>query len=252
MQQYKYGECVALFEELIQKNPNNKDYWLHQANAFLGLAESSKAAVNYEVVKRMGKADALVLNQLGDFYINNGVYKTAFEAYRDALKIDGSKKSQLSTRSVDVMISVGELEYATALLKSIREVRKVDFEEKDQLKVLQLEARLLFAKGNEDSAASILEKIVEKDPLDGESVLILADYYGRNENLEKAELFYQRAAQLDDFEVRAKISHAQFHVLQDAYHKALPLLREAQLKRPRNNVQRYLDKVEKLAKLKTN
>ncbi|MFL2909610.1 MAG: hypothetical protein ACJZ70_03625 [Limisphaerales bacterium] len=150
------------------------------------------------------------------------------------------------------MISVGELEYAAALLKSIREVRKVDFEEKDQLKVLQLEARLLFAKGNEDSAVSILEKIVEKDPLDGESVLILADYYGRNENLEKAELFYQRAAQLDDFEVRAKIAHAQFHVLRDAYHKALPLLREAQLKRPRNNVQRYLDKVEKLAKLKTN
>ena len=88
--------------------------------------------------------------------------------------------------------------------------------------------------------------------MDGESILILADYYGRNENLEKAELFYQRAAQLDDFEVRAKISHAQFHVLRDAYHKALPLLREAQLKRPRNNVQRYLDKVEKLAKLKTN
>ena len=252
LQQYKYGECVALCEELIQKNPNNKDYWLYQANAFLGLAESSKAAVNYEVVKRMGKADSLVLNQLGDFYINNGVYKTAFEAYRDALKIDGSKKSQLSTRSVDVMISVGELEYATALLKSIREVGKVDFEEKDQLKILQLEARLLFAKGNEDSAVSILEKIVEKDPLDGESVLILADYYGRNKNVEKAELFYQRAAQLDDFEVRAKISHAQFHVLRDAYHKALPLLREAQLKRPRNNVQRYLDKVEKLAKLKTN
>ncbi|MFL2909609.1 MAG: tetratricopeptide repeat protein [Limisphaerales bacterium] len=95
LQQYKYGECVALCEELIQKNPNNKDYWLYQANAFLGLAESSKAAVNYEVVKRMGKADALVLNQLGDFYINNGVYKTAFEAYRDALK--NRREQEVST-----------------------------------------------------------------------------------------------------------------------------------------------------------
>ena len=252
LQQYKYGECVTLFGELIQKNPDNKDYWLHQANAFLGLAESKKAAVNYEIVRRMGKADAIVLNQLGDIYINDGVYETAYEAYRDAVMVGGGKKAEPPIRSVDIMISVGEYEYATALLKNIREVRQGEFEERNQLKVLQLEARLLLAKGEEANAINILEEIVEKDPLDGESILILAEYYGRNEKEEEAELFYQRAEQIDDFEVRAKISHAQFHVFRNAFDKAVPLLREAQAKRPRDNVQRYLDQVEKLAKLKTN
>ena len=252
LQQYKYGECVTLFGELIQKNPDNKDYWLHQANAFLGLAESKKAAINYEIVRRMGKADAVVLNQLGDIYINDGVYETAYEAYRDAVMVGGAKKAAPPIRSVDIMISVGEYKYATALLESIREVRQGEFDEKNQLKVLQLEARLLLAKGEEVSAVATLEKIVEKDPLDGESILILAEYYGRNEKEEEAELFYQRAEQIDEFEVRAKISHAQFHVLRNAFNKAVPLLREAQAKRPRDNVQRYLDQVEKLSKLKTN
>jgi tetratricopeptide (TPR) repeat protein len=200
----------------------------------------------------MGKADAIVLNQLGDIYINDGVYETAYEAYRDAVMVGGGKKAAPPIRSVDIMISVGEYEYATALLKNIREVRQGEFEERNQLKVLQLEARLLLAKGEEANAIDILEKIVEKDPLDGESILILAEYYGRNEKEEEAELFYQRAEQIDDFEVRAKISHAQFHVFRNAFDKAVPLLREAQAKRPRDNVQRYLDQVEKLAKLKTN
>ena len=104
--------------------------------------------------------------------------------------------------------------------------------------------------GEEVGAVSRLEEIVEKDPLDGESILLLADYYGRNEKAEKAELFYQRAEQIDLFEVRAKISHAQFHVARNNYNKALPLLRDAQAKRPRENVQQYLNQVEKLAKLK--
>ena len=251
LQQYKYGECVTLFGELIQSNPDNKDYWLHQANAFLGLAESKKAAVNYEIVRRMGKADAIVLNQLGDIYINDGVYETAYEAYRDAVLVGGGGKNAPSLRSVDIMISVGEYEYATALLKSIREARQGEFEDDNRLKILQLEGRLLLAKGEEANAVDILEKIVEKDPLDGESILILAEYYGNNEKEEEAELFYQRAEQIAEFEVRAKISHAQFHVLRNAFNKAVPLLKEAQSKRPRDNVQRYLDQVEKLAKLKT-
>ena len=75
---------MTLFGELIQAKPDNADYWLHQANAYLGLAESTKAATNYEVVRRMGKADAKVLNQLADIYINEGTYDLALAEYREA------------------------------------------------------------------------------------------------------------------------------------------------------------------------
>ena len=149
----------------------------------------------------MGKADSKVLNQLGDIYVNDGTYKIAYEAYRDAVISGDGKESVPPIRSVDILVSVGEYEYASALLETIREIRKGEFKEKDKLKVLQLEARLLFAKGEEVGAVSRLEEIVEKDPLDGESILLLADYYGRNEKAEKAELFYQRAEQIDLFEV---------------------------------------------------
>ena len=252
LQQHKYGESVALFGEMIQKNPDNADYWLHQANGYLGLAESQKAATNYEIVRRMGKADSKVLNQLGDIYVNEGTYKLAYDAYREAVTLDKAKETAPPIRAVDILISVGEYDHASALLENIREIRKSEFGEEDHLKVLQLEARLLLAKGEEAKAITALEQIVEKDPLDGESLLILADYYGRNDKSEEAGLYFQRAEQIDDFEVRAKIAHAQFHVSRSAYAKAVPLLKSAQSKRPRDSVQRYLNQVEKLARLTVN
>ena len=198
----------------------------------------------------MGKADAKVLNQLGDIYVNEGTYKLAHDAYRDAVAADKAKETAPPIRAVDILISVGEYEHATELLASIREILKDKFGEEDRLKVLQLEARLLLVKGEEAKAIAALEQIVDKDPLDGESLLLLADYYGRNDKAEEAELFFQRAEQIDDFEVRAKIAHAQFHVGRSAYAKAVPLLKSAQAKRPRDSVQRYLSQVEKLARLK--
>jgi len=249
LQQQKYGECVTLFGELIQAKPDNADYWLHQANAYLGQAESIKAATNYEVVRRMGKADARVLNQLADIYINEGTYDLAFAAYRDAAAADKEKEVVPPIRAADILISVGEFDRGNSLLAQIRSIHKNQFNEADRLKILQLEARVQLANGEEAKAIKTLEQIVDKDPLDGESLLLLADYYGRNDNVEKAGLFYQRAEQLDDFEVRAKISHAQFLVHRSQYAKAVPLLKSAQAKRPRDSVQRYLDQVVKLARL---
>ena len=252
LQQYKYGESVTLFGEMIQKDPDNADYWLHQANGYLGLAESDKAATNYEIVRRMGKADSKVLNLLGDIYVNQGTYKLAYDAYQEAVTLDKAKETAPPIRAVDILISVGEYDHASALLGNIRDVRENEFGEDDRLKVLQLEARLLLATGEEDRAIKALEQIVEKDPLDGESLLLLADYYGRNDKTEEAELFFQRAEQIDDFEVRAKVAHAQFLVSRSAYAKAVPLLKSAQSKRPRDSVQRYLNQVEKLARLTGN
>ncbi|MAE30929.1 MAG: hypothetical protein CMO43_04945 [Verrucomicrobiales bacterium] len=249
LQQQKYGECVTLFGELIQKDPDNADYWLHQANAYLGLAESNKAATNYEVVRRMGKADAKVLNQLGDIYINGGTYGLAFEAYRDAAAADKARETAPPLRAADILISAGEFDHGNALLAQIRDIQNNELKEADRLKILQLEARVQLAKGEEARAIRTLEQIVDSDPLDGESLLLLADYYGRNDDAEKAELFFQRAEQLDDFEVRAKIAHAQFLVHRSQYAKAVPLLKSAQAKRPRDSVQRYLDQVVKLSRL---
>ena len=57
LKQRKYGEAVTLCEELIAKFPDRSEFWLIQANAYVGLNQPMKAAENYEIVQRMGRSE---------------------------------------------------------------------------------------------------------------------------------------------------------------------------------------------------
>ncbi|MFN9334497.1 MAG: tetratricopeptide repeat protein, partial [Planctomycetota bacterium] len=98
-----------------------------------------------------------------------------------------------------------------------------------------------------EDEARILEQTVALDPLDGEALILLGQYHARNGKPDLAILQYERAAGVPAFEADAKLRHAQLLVGQARYAEALPLLRRAQQVKPRDNVQQFLDQVERVA-----
>ena len=61
--------------------------------------------------------------------------------------------------------------------------------------------------------------------------------------------YFERSAAINEkFEADAKVRHAQLLVKLGRYDQALPLLRRAQQIKPRDNVQDYLDQVERVAR----
>jgi tetratricopeptide (TPR) repeat protein len=78
--------------------------------------------------------------------------------------------------------------------------------------------------------------------------MLLGQHYSRQNEPDRAILYYERAASLDAFEVNAKIRHAQVLVGMARYADAIPLLRRAQEVRPREDIARYLEQVERIAK----
>ena len=89
---------------------------------------------------------------------------------------------------------------------------------------------------------------VALDPLDGEALILLGQHSSRAGEIEKAIFYYERAASLEKFEADAKVRHAQLLVKTGNYADALPLLRRAQQLKPRDNIQDYLEQVERVAK----
>jgi tetratricopeptide (TPR) repeat protein len=104
------------------------------------------------------------------------------------------------------------------------------------------------AEGAGDEEARVLEQIVELDPLDGEALILLGQYSSRAGDDEKAIFYYQRAANLEAYEADADVRYAQLLVKQGKIAEALPLLRRAQVLKPRDNVQSYLDQLERMNK----
>jgi tetratricopeptide (TPR) repeat protein len=246
--QERYAEAVALCKGMIEAHPERADLWLLQANAYIGLNQPLKAAENYELVDRLGQSTVESLNMLGDIYVNESLFEMAVTAYIRALEKNPDGSAERAIRASKVLIARGALEETKRLIARIENLHGERLDTAGRKDLLKLRARIAVAEGSGAEEAKVLEEIVALDPLDGEALILLGQHAARANDAEKALFCYERAESLEKFEADAKIRHAQLLVGQGKYTEALPLLRRAQELKPRDDIQKYLDQIERVAK----
>jgi len=248
LRQQKLAETVSLSEELLAKMPDRADLWLLQASALVGMGEPRKAAENYEIVRRMGKASVSNLHALGDLYAHESLWDLAAGSYSDALAKDPHQAWQRPVRNLEVLAQGGAVEQAAALLRKTRETYGKNLEPAGEKRLLRLDARLAAAQGKGEEVTRSLEAIVAMDPMDGEALLLLGQHYFQASDPERAAVCYERAESLEPFEAEARLRHARILAGQGRYREAVPLLKRVQELKPRDDVARYLEQVERLAR----
>lgn len=246
--QERFAEAAALCKQLILEQPGKPDVWLLQANAFIGLNQPMKAAENYEIVDQLGKSTVDSLYMLGDIYINQELYDIAANTYIRAFAIDEEKNTSRPIRSAKILASRGAMEETSLVVDQIQSTYNEQLTTDDKKDLLKIQARLAVANGSEGEEVQVLKEIVELDPLDGEALILLGQHSSRTGDNEQAVFYYELAANIDDYEADAKVRHAQLLVKTGKYAEALPLLRRAQQINQRENIQDYLEQVERLAK----
>jgi tetratricopeptide (TPR) repeat protein len=246
--QEKFQDAATLLDALLARYPEKADFWLLQAHTFLGMKQPLRAAGNLEALDQLGQATLDSQQTLGDIYVGEGLMDLALHAYSRAVEIDPAQPLARPLRAAEVLSTRGANRQARALLARLAELHP-QMEEAERRKLLKLEARLAMADGDgSDAAAAVLEELVQLDPLDGEALLLLGQHYARKGEPDRAILYYERAEGLAAFEVNARLRHAQTLVGMGRYADALPYLRRVQELKPREDVARYLEQVERLAK----
>jgi len=247
--QQKFEDAVTLLETLIGRYPEKADFWLLQAQAYLGMKQPLKAAVNLEAVDRLGKATVDSLYTLGNIYVAENLIDLAANAYRRAINADAQQPVARSLQSAELLAARGAITQARQVAAHIRETWEKQMGDADRRKLLKLEARLSMVDGDSSiETVRVLEEIVKLDPLDGEALMLLGQHYSRQNEPDRAIFYYERAASLDAFEANARIRHAQVLVGLGRYNEAVPLLRRAQEIKPHDDVARYLEQVERIVK----
>ena len=247
--QGKFDETVTLCEELIRRDPARVDYWLLQANAYLGLKQPIKAALNYEHLAQTGQATPALLNGLGDIYASEGLSDVAADVYIEAFERDPAGEGKRALRNAEVLSSRGAVEEAARVVAAIRAKTGGSLPAEERKRVLKVEARIAAARGaSGEEHARLLAEIVELDPLDGEALILLGQSHAATGGVERAVFYYERAEGLEKYEAEARLRHAQCLVKIGKYQDALPLLKRAQELRPREDVARYVEQVERLAR----
>lgn len=241
--QGRYSEAGALFGELIDRNPSEPRFWLFQANCYIGLNEPLKAAFNYEVVRELGAADSAALSALGDIYLSRDLKDVAVDTYLAALQADPERNRGRAIRSAEILAGRRAMDQSEKLIVAIRESAGSTLAEDEKIQLLRLESKLALARGEDESAAKIMEDLLDANPLDGEIMLLLASHYGKSDQVERAEAMFERASRLPEFEADAHVKHAQLLVRLKVYDRAVEHLRRALAIEPKETVQRYLDGV---------
>lgn len=246
--QERWHDVIALVGKMIAETPDRADLWMLQANAYIGLQQPMRAAENYEIVDNLGKSTVSSLNMLADIYINEGLFGQAVEVYSKAMAMQPDTKPERAVRAARVMLSRGAMDETNRLLDIIDKDYAKTFSDAERKDLLKLRARLAVAKGAGDEEARLLEEIVALDPLDGEALILLGQHNAKSGDRDKAIFFFERAAGMEKFEADAKVRHAQLLVREGKYDQALPLLRRAQQVSPRENIQTYLEQIERVAR----
>jgi tetratricopeptide (TPR) repeat protein len=208
-----------------------------------------KAAENLEAVDRLGKSSADSLHTLGDIYLSENLMDLAARAYRRAMDVAADQPLARPLRAAELLAARGAPRQARELTAHIHKVFDARLQDDERRKLLKLEARLSMAEGiGGPEMAGFLEEIVKLDPLDGEALMLLGQYHARMNEPDRAMLYFERAAGIESFEVNARVRHAQVLVGLGRYADAIPLLRRAQEIRPRDDIARYLEQVERIAR----
>lgn len=247
-QQKRYAAAAAFLDRLIEADPDRAQFWLIQGNAYIGMNKPAKAAENFELVDAMGESTPASLNTLGDIYVNEELYELAVGAYARALAMRDEGGTDRAIRAAKVLAARGANDEVRTLVQRISEHREGKLSEEERKDMLKLRARIAVAQGASEREVEILKEIVQLDPLDGEALMLLGQYYRNEGDLEQAMLYLERAEQIEGFEADAKVRMAQIRVKQGDFQKAISLLKSAQQIKPRENIQDYLEDVERAAK----
>jgi len=245
----RFHDAAALCDQMIARKPDAHEYWILQANAYLGMGSAIKAAENYEYIALQGGANTDCLNTLGDIYVNEGLMELATDAYLRAMRLYKGEAADHFIRNAEVLAARSAHAESANVITAIREHFAGKLPPEQLTRILKLEAKLAAARGAAPAEQiAMLEEIVKLDPLDGDALILLGQQYAGNGQLQKAIFAFEQAATLESFEARACLRHAQALVKNSQFAEAIPLLKRAQSVAPSDSVGEYLDQVEKIAR----
>jgi len=193
----------------------------------------------------LGQADASTLKLLGDIYMNEGVADLAKEAYLEVVSTDKSgNRFEAALRAAELLHRGQANSEAADMLAAIDRRYAKGISNDEKLELMTLKAKVARARGDEKSAAKLLESIVEQDGTRGDALLELAKYHRGQGNDQRALLLLERAGKLEKYEYRALVERAQFEVAERKYDVAANTLRQALRIKREPRIERFLARIE--------
>ena len=258
MAQEKYPEAANLIGTLIEQNPNDKQLWLQQTNAYLAMERKEDAIINLETLHLKGIADETNLNLLGNLHMDRNEPQLALLAYLAAMDKASVLDVSRALKSARILNDYGFPDKAEQFIARIRTKTGDKLPPADLTALLLTEVRISQAKDETDRTGALLDQLVGLNPANGEVLVELArhkDLLSRDEaNEEKRAAFvneartnYQLAARIEAVAYQANLALGQMLVRERRYPEALTHLQAALTLKKSESLEQYTSRVRRAA-----
>lgn len=256
--QDKHLEAANLIGTLIEENPNDKQLWLQQVNAYLAMDNKEEAAVNLEILRFKGLADESNLKLLGNLYMDRDEPQLALFAYLGAIEKAADFDVSQALQSARILTDYGYPDKAETFLSRIREKGGAGLSTADQSNLLLTEVRIARTMNQLGRVGTILAELVDLDPANGEVLLEFArhnDTLAREETddtqreslVAEARVNYQLAIAIPEVAYSANLGYGQMLVREQRYGEALSHLQAALNLKKSDSLEQYVSRVRRAA-----
>ena len=240
----QYAEVENIIYRYIEERPEEPEFWLQQANAFIAQRNYAEAAANFEIVKMLGAADRKMYVLLGDIYVNLNAPSLAVEPYEQALAT-GDVKAEDALQLAKILSRRLPAEELNGFLTKITTTYTDTLNQEDSLALLTLKAGNALAMDDKATAMNLLSQVVAKDPLNGSALLTLGSYYFQEDDMVKSLDYYDRASKVETVKIEALLGSARVLVKQSKYQLAINRLKEAQMIKDQSFIAQYINTLQK-------
>jgi tetratricopeptide (TPR) repeat protein len=238
------AEAAALFNELIADHPEITDFWLLQANVYLGQQRFGDAIANLEVLHDQGRADRSALELLANLHLQSGNHQLALRTYQNALSRHGFDTMESALRPLDYLVRRGLFPEAASYLETLEQTLPDSLDDGASVRLSIARAGLTMERGELARAIADLEPIVTENPLNGDALLMIAGAHRRQQTYEEAAFYYERAYSLPDYRYDALVGLGRLRVDEGDFKAALDSLREAAAMQSSPSLTRYIEAIE--------
>lgn len=234
--------AVGLYRELLKGLPTNSSLWLNLAFSLQQLDDEQGAIHALEVARSLSEIDTRSLLSLGHLYLGQSLPEEALLAYQASLEEEPAISEKEGTEALNYLVDYNH--YLQA--KSLDQFISSRYPEVNDERRRRLQALIEFETGDPEKAIETIKAVVNQDPLDGKSLLVLAKFLTSREQEIEAEMVLEQAALLPDHTADAYFRLGELLVERGDYQKAVEKLEQAQAIDPRPTVEIYLEAVREL------
>ncbi len=241
-------EALALLDEVITARPNEVSYYLLQSSIQLSMNRSDDAITNLEFVRRLGKLDAENHLLLANLHLRAGSNRLARPVMLAAIEMEKKPPITAALNALEFTIQTSDWklarDFTVALEKSFPEIKDTKLQQKHQ----RLTALIDIDSGeNPARGAKVLESLIKQNPLDAQSLILLARYRITEKRNQEAEMFLQQAGRVEGHVYTTHIELAKLYVATSRYSDAVTELDKALKIRSSESIKTYRNAVARLA-----